>query len=312
MIVVADAHIPYLDALEPQVELRRLAPEAITHDAVMDADALLVRTRTRCNADLLEGTRVRFVGTATIGYDHIDTKYCDEKGIFWTSAPGCNAAGVRDYVASSIVSAQQKGVLSKPLTDCVIGIVGLGHVGTLVQQWAQEMGMRILVSDPPKGITTLIIGSLNQCDILTFHTPLTHSGEYPTWHLCNAEWLKACRPDTLIINAARGGIVEEEALLKHTNPFVIDCWEGEPHIHQATLDRALIATCHIAGYTRIGKYNATQQIIEQLTRYWDMPSIVIPNRPAPAPLIFDMEPIDRQLRLSPETFENQRESYTLR
>lgn len=312
MVVVADAHIPYLEALEPLVELRRLTPAAITRDTVMDADALLVRTRTHCNAELLDGTRVRFVGTATIGYDHIDTTYCEEKGIFWASAPGCNAAGVRDYVASAVATAQRKGVLNKPLTDCVIGIVGLGHVGTLVQQWAQDMGMQTLVSDPPKGINSLTPATLCQCDILTFHTPMTRSGEYPTWHLCDADWLDACRPDTLIINAARGGVVDEEALLTHPNPFIIDCWEGEPHIHQATLDRALVATCHIAGYTRMGKYNATQQIVDRLTQCFAMPPVVIPDRPTQAPLIFDMEPIDRQLRLSPDTFEQQRESYTLR
>lgn len=312
MIVVADEHIPYLQPLETMVELRRLAPSEITHDNIMDADAVLVRTRTKCNVDLLAGTRIRFVGTATIGYDHIDTEYCEREGICWASAPGCNAAGVRDYVASAITAAIEKGIIVKPLSECTIGIVGVGHVGSLVWQWAQEMGMHVLLSDPPRGLDTLTKETLWQCDILTFHTPLTRSGFYPTWHLCDAEWLDACRQDTLIINAARGGVVDEQALLKHTNPYILDCWEGEPYLNARVLDRALIATCHIAGYTRMGKYNASQQVIDRMTVCLGLPKTIIPNRPTEAPLIFDMEPIDKQLRLSPETFEKQRESYTLR
>ena len=346
MKVVADKYIPFLRGiLEPYAEVLYMEPEEITAETVREADALLVRTRTRCNAALLDGSRVRFVATATIGYDHIDTQYCEEHGIFWTNSPGCNAQGVCDYIEEVlrvVESNKKKEERQEPRT---IGIVGVGHVGSLVAEMAELRGYRVLLNDPPKEMALRDLRNLGnrsdlsnlsglssssfvpldtiarESDIVTFHTPLTRSGDYPTWHLCDKTFLEKCKPDAVIINAARGGILDEEAALyslniKHsTLNFIIDTWQGEPGINKEMLDRATIATYHIAGYTLQGKINATNLCLSALCKYFSLPVLQIqkttlPLQPKPKEgWIMD---VDKQLREHPELFETLRETYPLR
>lgn len=315
MRVVADRHIPYLEEVAASrlsdggVEWVFVEPQAITREVLMDADALLIRTRTRCNEALLHGTRVQFIATATIGFDQIDTAYCERQGITWTNSPGCNAQGVCDYVETVLAN------LVPDAANKTLGIVGVGHVGRLVAEMAQRRGFKVLLCDPPRAEKEGTEGFValdeieRRCDIITFHTPLTRDGKYPTWHLEKCELL---RPDALIINAARGGVVDEEALLRAGNPCVIDCWEGEPNIRTATLEKAIFATYHIAGYTRRGKYNASQMVLSALCKHFGLPDIRIPNPPEEAPHIWDIRAISDQLKAHPEDFETLREAYPLR
>ena len=213
--VVIDKGIPFLeDVFPPEIEVLHLSPEDITPEAVRYADALFVRTRTRINKELLHGSNIRFVATATIGFDHIDQDYCREAGIHWVSCPGCNAQAVCDYVEEAIASSPHRLIASSPIT---VGLVGYGHVGKLVAQMAERKGYKVLLSDPPLGIGLPLEQLASLCDIITFHTPLTREGEYPTFHLCDANILRLCQPGTLIINAARGGIIDEQALLSTLN-----------------------------------------------------------------------------------------------
>ena len=317
MLVVADKYIPFLKGiLEPFARVLYLEPEQITSDTIRDADALLIRTRTRCNSALLQGSRVSFIATATIGFDHIDTTYCDAHNISWTNSPGCNAQGVCDYVEAAI-----NALIPQPHNNLTVGIIGVGHVGTLVAQMARKKGMRLLLSDPPKNLNTPLSVIAQESDIITFHTPLTTSGAYPTFHLCNQSFLSLCKPSALIINSARGGIVDENALLnvlsgnsKHLQ-VAIDTWENEPNINKQLLQNVNIGTYHIAGYTLQGKINATNQCLDALCRHFSLPSLQIPKKALP--LQPDIEngwilQVDQQLRLAPDNFETLRETYKLR
>ena len=309
MKVVIDRHIPYLEGLKIPMETVFLEPNEITNDALRDADALLIRTRTQCNESLLHDTKVQFIATGTIGFDQIDTAYCEQHGITWTNSPGCNAQGVCDYVETVLAN------LAPDAGKHTLGIVGVGHVGKLVAEMAKRRGFEVLLCDPPRAENEGAEGFVSldeieeKCTIITFHTPLTKSGKYPTWHL---ETCRSLRPDTLLINAARGGVVDEEALLRAGNPFVIDTWENEPNISRATLERAIFGTYHIAGYTCRGKYNASQMVLIALCKHFGLPEITIPNPPEDAPHIWDIQAVSDELKRQPERFEWLREHYVLR
>ena len=313
MLIIIDKGIPFLDGVfGSDIKVLHLAPEDITADVVREADALFVRTRTRIDKELLAGSKVRFVATATIGFDHIDQDYCREAGIHWVSCPGCNAQAVCDYVEEAISSIKSE---ESALT---IGIVGYGHVGKLVAQMAERNGYRVLLSDPPLGIGMSLEELAPLCDVLTFHTPLTQEGKYPTYHLCNADVFRLCKPNTLIINAARGGVIDEQALLSTVNGqllTVIDCWEGEPHLNQELLKKVDLASFHIAGYSIQGKMNASEMCLKAFCEFFSLPILSI-NKKA-VPLQGDSEPgwlkrISDQLKTMPEHFEQLRKQYKLR
>lgn len=281
-MIVIDKYIPFLaEAVQqhwPDVCLRALEPSAIDAEAMRDADVLVVRTRTQVNEALLRGSKVRLVCTATIGFDHIDTAYCDAQGITWMSCPGCNAQAVCDYIEevltthySLLTTGQGSGI------GVCIGIVGVGHVGSLVAQMAERLGMTVLLNDPPKGIGVSLETIARECDVITFHTPLTHTGDYPTYHLCDASFLAQCKPNALIINAARGGVVDEQALLASGREYVLDTWEGEPHIDLDVLRHARLASMHIAGYSVLGKRNATQMCLDAIAHALGYAPIVLPT-----------------------------------
>ena len=321
MQVVIDKGIPFLDGVFPSdIEVLHLSPEEITPCAVRNADALFVRTRTRINKELLQGSKVRFVATATIGFDHIDQSYCREAGIHWVSCPGCNAQAVCDYVEEAIASSPHRLIASSPIT---IGIVGYGNVGKLVAQMAKNKGYRVLLSDPPLAIGSSLKEIAPQCDVITFHTPLIHDGQYPTYHLCDANILHLCKPNTLIINAARGGIIDEQALLSTLNTqhstlnikTAIDCWEDEPNLNQELLKHVDLASFHIAGYSMQGKMNASEMCLRAFCEFFSLPILSINKKVVP--LHGDSNPgwlkrISDQLKAAPEQFEQLSKQYKLR
>ena len=316
MLIIIDKGIPFLDGVfGSDIKVLYLAPEDITADVVREADALFVRTRTRINKELLAGSKVRFVATATIGFDHIDQDYCREAGIHWISCPGCNAHAVCDYVEEAISS------IKSGESALTIGIVGYGHVGKLVAQMAERNGYRVLLSDPPLGIGMSLKELALQCDVLTFHTPLTREGEHTTYHLCNSDILRLCKPNTLIINAARGGVVDEQALmdnLKGENgkvQAVIDCWENEPQLNHELLKLVDLASFHIAGYSIQGKMNASEMCLRAFCEFFSLPILSINKKVVP--LQGDSAPgwlcrISDQLKATPEHFEQLRKQYKLR
>ena len=278
MKVIVDDKIPYIREALAQVadEVVYLPGASFTREAVADADALIVRTRTRCNCDLLAGSRVKFIATATIGFDHIDTTYCKEAGIQWTNCPGCNAGSVEQYVHSVLLLLKREKGLS--LKDATLGIVGVGHVGSRVARMAKELGMRVLLNDPPRadrgeeGFVGLDVLA-KECDVLTFHTPLYKEGIYRTYHLVNNELLFSLKRKPYLINSSRGEVVDTASLLAalsagKVKDAIIDTWENEPEINKDLLKAAYLATPHIAGYSADGKANASRMSLEALCKFF--------------------------------------------
>ena len=326
MRIIIDKGIPFLQGVFPsEIEVKFLSPEEITSESVRKADALFVRTRTQINKELLHGSQVRFVATATIGFDHIDQDYCREAGIHWVSCPGCNAQAVCDYVEEATASFNSSPFRGRSEGGFTIGIVGYGHVGKLVAQMAERKGYKVLLSDPPLGIGMSLNELAPQCDVLTFHTPLTYDGEHPTYHLCNADILRLCKPNALIINAARGGIIDEQALLSTLNSQLstfnlqlstsIDCWENEPQLNQALLEKVDLASFHIAGYSIEGKMRASEMCLQAFCEFFSLPILSINKKLVP--LQGDSEKgwllrLTEQLKAAPEHFEQLRKQYKLR
>lgn len=328
MKIVVDDKIPFI-----QEKLTLLADEVvalggatISATDVRDADALIVRTRTRCDESLLKDSMVRFVATATIGFDHIDAPYLEQAGIEWVSCPGCNAASVAQYVESALLLLQQeKGVT---LGQATIGIVGCGHVGSRVKGVAERLGMRVLICDPPLGHDGFV--SLDdiarEADIITFHVPLTRDGNYATWHMVDDAFLHRLYRVPYIINTSRGGVVDNTALLTalqegRIRDAVLDVWEGEPQLNLDLLQRVFIGTPHIAGYSADGKANADNMVIEALCRHFNLPvpEKVLPPK-LPANFRYTGNPLElynpltdsEALKANPSNFEYLRNHYPLR
>ena len=318
MLIISDAHIPFLvEAVRrewPEVDICPLKPEQIDAEAVRQADVLVVRTRTQVNKSLLSGSQVRLVCTATIGFDHIDTEFCDRQGIRWISCPGCNAQAVCDYVEEAIEEIKNEKLTIKN-SSLTLGVVGVGHVGSLVAQMAERKGLKVLLNDPPKGIGVSLDEIAQNSDIITFHTPLDKS----TYHLCDETFLQQCRQGALIINAARGGIVDEQALLSSGHPYILDTWENEPDINAEVLAKARLASMHIAGYSVEGKRNASQMCLDEIADLFHLKRIDISTsrdldiskkKGDSAPGWISR--ISSQLKSHPTGFESLRKSYPLR
>lgn len=271
MLIVADENIPLLDAFFAGFgEIRRYPGRAIDADCVRDADVLLVRSVTKVDRALLEGSQVRFVGTCTIGTDHLDLGYFAEAGIHWSSAPGCNARGVVDYVLGSLLTlAELDGA---DLSQRTYGVVGAGQVGGRLVRVLRGLGWKVLVCDPPRqaaegGDYVGLEQILAECDVISLHTPLTRTGEQPTWHLLDGERLARLRPGAWLINAARGPVIDNPALrelllAREDVLAVLDVWEEEPLVDVELADLCVIATPHIAGYSLDGKQRGTAQIYQ--------------------------------------------------
>lgn len=280
MKIVVDNKIPYIrEVFEPFGEVIYLNGSSISAKDVVDADALIVRTRTICNRELLEGSRVKVIATATIGFDHIDQEYCKSAGIEWSNAPGCNAGSVAQYIAAALSYLSVDRSIS--LEGKKIGIVGVGNVGSKVAKVAESLGMIPLLNDPPRedaeslreGADPLHSSFVslsqieNEADFITFHTPLIKSGEYKTLHLADREFFSRLKRNPTIINSSRGEVVDGVALKEAiesgaVSASVIDCWEGEPNIDMELLDMVDIATPHIAGYSRDGKAKGSAMAVE--------------------------------------------------
>lgn len=341
MKIVVDEKIPWI--LPPLQELAdsvvALPGQSITRADVMDADILIVRTRTRCDRALLEGTSVRLVVTATIGFDHLDNAYLDEAGIEWHNCPGCNATSVAQYVHSSLLLLQQERNIQ--LAESVFGIVGVGHVGSAVLETAYTLGLkRILLCDPPReacgdtaprGLEWASYETvLKESDIISFHTPLTHSGPWPTYHLLDGKRLKSLKQRPVVINTSRGEVVDNQALTEALTDgiirnAVIDTWENEPDINRSLLEKVYIGTPHIAGYSADGKANATRMSLEAVCHFLNRPMTfeiqppALPEsfRPSADPdtlalQLYDPRKDSERLRSAPEMFEYQRGHYPLR
>lgn len=336
MKVIVDNKIPFIkEAIEKIADEVVYAPgKDLTPSLVKDADALIIRTRTHCNRGLLEGSKVKFIATATIGFDHIDTEYCREAGITWTNAPGCNSASVAQYLHSSLILLQEsKGI---NLSEATIGIIGVGNVGSKVVKVAQELGMRVLLNDLPRedkegkqnfsSLQTLA----KECNVLTFHVPLYKEGKYRTYHLADAAFFQSLKQKPVIINTSRGEVIETDALLnaletKLISDAIIDVWENEPTINLTLLKKVFLGTPHIAGYSADGKANATRMSLDALCRYFNIQADyqIIPPAPSQPQItaetlsdaylqIYDPRQDSNALKTHPELFEKLRGDYPLR
>lgn len=327
MKVIIDSAIPFIHGvLEPWAEVVYCSGEAMTRDVVHDADALIVRTRTHCNRQLLEGSSVRFIATATIGRDHIDESYCHEAGIEVASAAGCNARGVLQWVAAALKQMVTRD--GKSPEDYTLGVVGVGNVGSLVVEYARHWGFKVLMCDPPRferegGDFLAIDDIIRHSDIITLHTPLDSS----THHIIDRERLSNMRPDATIINASRGGVVDNIAVANSSHRYAFDVWEDEPRLDGNVLGGAMLATPHIAGYSEQGKANATAMSINALSRFFNLPltdwrpAEVTPTTPRlisweeMCATIDDYCPILEEtciFKSSPEQFESLRNNYAYR
>ena len=327
MKIVADANIPLLaDAFGPLGEVVALPAERITPRAVRDATALLVRSVTRVDAALLEESRVEFVATATIGFDHVDVGCLEARGIGFVSAKGSNARSVAEYVLVALSILAERGAYD--LTEKVLGIVGCGNVGSRLAQMAEAIGLRVLRNDPPLERATgdrryMPLEALGEADVVTFHVPLAREGPDATYHMISESLLGRLKRGVAIINTSRGAVADS-AVLKaardngRAGALVLDVWEGEPAIDLDLLRRTLLATPHIAGYSYDGKVNGTRMILEAFCRHfglrreWDpeprMPPAARPRVRLEAGLgkqealrramaaAYDMEADDRRLR----------------
>ncbi len=339
MKIVVDSEIPFLrGVLEPFSEVVYRPGTAISAADVRDAAALLVRTRTCCNSALLDGSAVRFIGSATIGTDHIDTDFCASHGIAVAAAAGSNARGVLQWVAAALAWSAKNGLTEHP--GAVLGVVGVGNVGSLVAEYAALWGFRVMRSDPPCE-KSLGLGEsdgyfpvneiVSACDIITFHVPLTDAGPDATRGFVGHDFLAATKPNALIFNSSRGAVIDPEALRQWVGRrgFVIDTWNSEPAIDRAVLQHVLLGTPHIAGYTTQGKATATAMIINALAREFPefsslrdwFPEGALRNAPRPIgwgemcatmPSHFDIAAESALLKASPERFEQFRDKYQYR
>ena len=338
MKIVADIDIPFLEGVfEPYAEVLYKKGDQIVREDLLDADVLMTRTRTHCDAELLEGTSVRMIATATIGMDHIDLPYCASKGIDVVNAAGCNAGAVMQYVFSAVygVSAR-KGI---KIDDCNFGIIGVGHVGSKVEAMARYLGFNVLRCDPPRAAAEGQEGFcsleylLENSQVVTMHVPLD---EY-TRGMADETFFALMQPGAIFINAARGEVINEDALIAAApklGAVVIDTWCNEPNINENLLDIADIATPHIAGYSYQGKENATKMAVRYVAEFLGIEELKdftpVDTQEGHDPVLLDLRgknhgeiaavfqynyPIftdDFRLRMEPHKFEKLRAEYQYR
>ncbi|MDR6913668.1 erythronate-4-phosphate dehydrogenase [Pseudomonas sp. 3296] len=292
MLIVADENIPLLDAFFSGFgDIRRVPGRSIDRATVEQADVLLVRSVTNVNRALLEGSNVRFVGTCTIGTDHLDLDYFQQAGITWSSAPGCNARGVVDYVLGSLLTLAE--IEGADLTRRTYGVVGAGEVGGRLVKVLQGLGWNVLVCDPPRQASegadfVSLEQIIEQCDVISLHTPLKKHGAQSTWHLFDKRRLGQLKPGTWLINASRGPVVDNAALRqvlleREDLQAVLDVWEGEPEVDVALAELCVLATPHIAGYSLDGKQRGTSQIYQAYCEFLGQSAQVSLSDWLPAP-----------------------------
>lgn len=336
--IIAEASIPYLrGAIEELGNVTYLPSEQFTPKSIESADWLIIRSITKCHRKLLQGSQVQLITTATIGFDHIDTEYCEEEGIHWTNAPGCNAEAVGQYFGATIALLhKEEGFDPRGLK---LGIVGVGHVGKVVARYAKALGMEVLLNDPPRAKAEGDEGfiSLDQiakeADIISLHVPLTKEGAFPTYHLVQKDFIQRLEKKPILINACRGGVTDTQALLWGLDKglidkLIIDCWENEPNISAPLLDASWLATPHIAGFSNQGKANGARKCVEEGIDFFNLKNKVS-ERMYPSPLsnpyislnpdgnklldalyqTLDLRKVDALLRSRIIAFEEQRRNY---
>ncbi len=343
--IVADNNIPFLEgALEGAARVEYLPGGEISRSHLLDADGLIIRTRTKCNKKLLEGTSIRFIASATIGYDHIDADYCREKGIGWTNAPGCNSSSVEQYIVSSLLWLAVHRSFN--LSGKTLGVIGVGNVGSKVANAAGALGMNVLLNDPPReraeGSAEFVSleALMKQSDIISLHVPLNRVGLDNTHHLVNPEFLTHLKSGAILINTSRGGVVDEPALMEgirsdKLSDVILDVFENEPAINQELLEAITLATPHIAGYSLDGKANGTTMSVRALSRFFglglnhwspafipgpEIPEIVTDASKSDLSELlwdifhqtYDITSDDQRLRSAPDTFEKLRSDYPFR
>jgi erythronate-4-phosphate dehydrogenase len=342
---VADHKIPFLKgALEGVAHVTYLPGGEISKRDLTKTDALITRTRTRCDRDLLEGTGIRFIASATIGYDHIDKDYCMSAGIRWTNAPGCNASSVEQYLVSALLYlAAEKGL---DLERSTLGVVGVGNVGSRVVRAAESLGMRTLLNDPPRlkeeGNCAFVDLDelLDNSDVITLHVPLNKGGADNTLGMVNRRFIDRVRKGAVLINTSRGGVVNEDDLIHgirsgKLSAVVLDVFRGEPAVDRRLLDLVTLATPHVAGYSLDGKANGTGMAVRAVSTHfqlgldhWQPEHLTLPGQTtlhgdaAANPRnkllwqlfreTYDITADDRRLREDPGAFELLRGDYPLR
>lgn len=353
MKIICSTNIPYArEAFGRLGDVVVLPPSGITAKQVRDADIMCIRSTTRADSALLEGSRVRFVGTTTIGIDHMDTDYMDRAGIAWRSAAGCNANSVSEYVTAGLLCVARRHDLR--LEGKTVGVIGIGNVGRLVVEKAEALGLRVLLNDPPrqeiegKRLFKPLPAVLAESDIITLHTPLTRSGNHPTFHLADERFFRKLKPGAIFINSARGAVLKSDALLNAierggVSYAILDTWEDEPEFRNDVLDRVELGTPHIAGHSFDGKVTGTLMIFREACRFLGVESDWTPATLLPPPIVpeitldadgqddepvlwelvrkvYDIEEDDRLMRASApadaalrrENFERLRQNYPVR
>ncbi len=294
MRVVVDKNNPLVaEAFRQFGEVRALATKEITADSIRDAEMVIIRSETKVTKELLRGSSVRFVGTATIGTDHVDGEYLRTHGIGFASAPGSNANSVAEYIVAALLTiAQRKGFALQGKT---IGVVGVGNVGSKVVLNAKALGMTVLQNDPPLSRATgnssfVALDDLMDADFITLHVPLTEIGIDPTYHLFDAKRIGSMKKGAILINTARGSVVDGAALRdaldrSHLGGSVLDVWEGEPAIDVELLKKIDIATSHIAGYSFDGKLAAVKMMYEAACKFFGQAPKWTPEKSLPKPRV---------------------------
>jgi len=297
MKIVCSGNMPFaLEAFSTIGKTTVVSTRAINADDLRDADILAIRSTTLVNSELIEGSRVRFVGTATIGFDHIDTSYLNKRKIPWCSAAGCNANSVAEYVVSALLCLARRHGFQ--LSRKIIGIIGVGHVGVLVAEKVRALGMTVMLNDPPRqraeGTIPIPFVSLDtllrKADVITMHVPLGGEAPEATYHMANRKFFGNMKPGALFINSARGRVVDVDALLEAIDQSivahaVIDTWDPEPAYPQKLLERVDLATPHIAGHSFEGKVTGTLLVYREACRFLGLQPTWTPEPLMPPPVV---------------------------
>nr|WP_278250138.1 4-phosphoerythronate dehydrogenase PdxB [Photorhabdus tasmaniensis] len=290
---MVDENMPYAEQLFQQLgDVHAISGRPVPEGALDNADAFMIRSVTKVNEELLKGSTVKFIGTATAGTDHVDQQWLSQVGIGFSAAPGCNAIAVVEYVFSALMLLAERDNFE--LKDKVVGIIGVGNVGSRLAERLSTLGIRTLLCDPPRaergdaGEFWPLEKLAKEADILTFHTPLNTSGPYKTLHLAGAELLSALPDNRILINASRGEVVDNQALLAELKrgkklSVVLDVWEPEPDLSLPLLELVDIGTPHIAGYTLEGKARGTTQVFEAYCEFLGQPRKVALSELLPEP-----------------------------
>jgi erythronate-4-phosphate dehydrogenase len=298
MKIIADENIPFVAECFSSIgDVETVSGRDMTPNVVADADALIVRSITRVNVDLLDGSKVRFVGTATIGFDHIDVQYLSQNNIGFASAPGSNANSAAEYIIAALLNIANKYNIK--LEGKSMGIIGVGNVGGRVAKKCEALGMKTCLNDPPLQRQTgdskyVPIEELFDCDFITLHTPLTFEGEDKTFHLADENFFKSLKKGCIFFNASRGGVVDSSALkaaigVERLQATVLDVWENEPNIDVELLEMVDIGTPHIAGYSLDGKIAGMIMIYKAACEFFGLDAEYDIDSFLPAPAVPELK-----------------------